>query len=85
MAVAVTFRSTLSLGSDPMTFYEGATNGHNLFSVDSGAGVGGQVVFSGGSITLETYDHGDDIGATNKTIDVLGTGSQTAEITVIMG
>lgn len=74
-----------NLGADPMTFYEGATDGHNLFSVNSGAGVGGQVVFASGFAHLETYDHGDDISATTKTIDVIGTGSQTAEITIVMG
>lgn len=74
-----------NLGANVMTFYGGATNGHDLFSVDSGAGVGGQVVRSGASILIETYDAGDDIDATHKTWDVIGTDTQTAEITIIMG
>lgn len=74
-----------NLGANLMTFYEGATNGHNAFSVDSGEGVGGQAVQPGGSITIESNDNGDDISDTTKTWDVLGTSAQTAEITIVMG
>lgn len=74
-----------NLGANIMTFYEGASNGHDFFSINSGAGVGGQVVRSGGSMLLESYDAGDDIDATHKTWDVIGTDTQTAEVTIIMG
>lgn len=74
-----------NLGANDMTFYEGATNGHNMFSIDSGSGVGGQVVRPGGHIMLYANDSGDDISGTTKTWDVVGTGSQTAEVTIIMG
>lgn len=74
-----------NLGANVMTFYEGASNGHNAFSIDSGSGVGGQAAHPGGSVTIESNDNGDDIGATTKTWDVIGTGSQTAEVTIVMG
>ena len=74
-----------NLGANIMTFYEGGTNGHNMFSVDSGSGVGGQVVQPGGHIMLFANDSGDDVSGTEKTWDVIGTGSQTAEVTIIAG
>lgn len=74
-----------NLGANIMTFYEGASNGHNMFSIDSGSGVGGQVVHPGGHIMLYSKDNGDDISGSTKTWDVAGTGSQTAEVSIVMG
>lgn len=68
-----------NLGANPMTFSTGASNGHNLFTAD------GLIIPPGGDVLLRTNDNQDDIDATHKTIDVAGTGSQTANVEFVLG
>lgn len=68
-----------NLGANIMTFNNGASNPHNMFSDD------GHTVFPGGHIMIFSNDGGDDIDGSHKTWDVAGTGAQTAEVTIIMG
>lgn len=70
-----------NLGANPMTIKSGASNGHTGFFTATT----GHVVNPGGHIQIFTNDNGDDIDATHKTWDVTGTGSQTAEFTIVMG
>lgn len=69
-----------NLGANLMTFKGGSATPHNMFTVTTG-----QIVFPGAHIMIFSNDNGDDIDATHKFWDVSGTGSQTAEITIIMG
>lgn len=66
-----------NLGANNMTFEEGASNGYAL-----GSSI---VVLPGGIAQIYFNDASPDIGSSDKTIDVAGTGAQTAEITIIMG
>lgn len=67
-----------NLGANVMTFAEGASNGYALGST--------YAVKANGGIAMEFgNDSMPDIGGSDKTIDVSGTGSQTAEVTIIMG
>lgn len=68
-----------NLGANPMTFSKGASNGHNAFTTD------GTTVQPGGHIQVFTNDNTEDISGTTKTWDVAGTGSQTAEVTIVLG
>lgn len=69
-----------NLGANNMTFKGGSATPHNMFTVTTG-----QVVFPGAHMMIFSNDGGDDIDATHKYWDVSGTGSQTAEVTIIMG
>lgn len=69
-----------NLGANTMTFKAGASNPHNAFSATNG-----HVLQPGGHIQIFTNDNTDDIDATHKTWDVTGTGTQTAEVTIVMG
>lgn len=69
-----------NLGANTMTFKAGASNPHNAFSATNG-----HVIQPGGHIQIFTNDNTDDIDGTHKTWDVAGTGSQTAEVTIVMG
>jgi hypothetical protein len=67
-----------NLGANNMTFSEGAANGIAL--------VGLPMVVPPGGITQRLFnDAAPDIAAADRTIDVAGTGAQTAEVTVVMG
>lgn len=66
-----------NLGANIMTFTEGAANGYPLQSTI--------VVHPGGHVQIFTNDGIADIAAADKTIDVAGTGAQTAEVTIVMG
>lgn len=66
-----------NLGANDMTFATGASNGYTI-----GAGI----LIPPGAVAEFMYADGlSDIDSTHKTIDVTGTGSQTAEITIVMG
>lgn len=70
-----------NLGANIMTFKVGAANGHTgVF-----AATNGQPVQPGAVFMLYTNDTNDDVDGTHKTWDVTGTGSQTAEITIVLG
>ena len=68
-----------NLGANVMTVATGASNGHNFFTS------GGAKVFPGSAMEIVSNDGGEDIDATHKTWDVTGTGSQTMEVTVVLG
>jgi len=69
-----------NLGANDMTFKEGASNGHNLFSATDGF-----TVPPGGHVQIFTNDNTDDVSGSNKTWDVTGTGSQTFECSIVAG
>ena len=66
--------------STAMTLSKGLTNGYDAwganFEVD---------VAPGAEIVMFTNDAGSDIGAANKTLDIAGSGIETAQIIIIMG
>lgn len=68
-----------NLGANVMTISEGASNGHDLFTAD------GTKIYPGGFIMFGCADSASDVSGTDKTWDVAGTGSQTAEVTIIVG
>lgn len=68
-----------NLGANVMTISTGASNGHNFFTAD------GMQIQPGGHIQVWSNDNTEDIDATHKTWDIAGTGTQTAEFTVILG
>ena len=63
-----------------MTLSIGASNGYDgwgaNFEVD---------IAPGAEVVLFTNDAGSDIGATKKTLDIAGSGTETAQIIIIMG
>jgi len=65
-----------NLGANPMTFSEGASNGY--------AGVT-LTIPPGGHVQLYSPDALGDVASGDRTIDAAGTGSQTAEVTIIAG
>ena len=69
-----------NLGANVMTFTFGASNPYNVFGSTGilQVPVGGVAMLYGGN-NLPAID------ATHKNIDVAGTGSQTAEVTIVMG
>lgn len=67
-----------NLGASNMTFSEGAANGIALVGLPT-------VVPPGGIIQRFYNDAAPDIAAGDRTIDVAGTGAQTAEVTIVMG
>lgn len=69
-----------NLGANAMTLTFGASNPADLLGA-----TGVLKVWPGGHVQIFTNDGPADIDGTHKTIDVSGTGSQTAEVTVIMG
>lgn len=71
-----------NLGANVMTFKKGAANGHNLFTATDGT-----VIQPGGHDQTFTNDSAtiDDIDATHKTWGVTGTGTQTAEVSILLG
>jgi len=66
--------------NNPVTIEEGASNGYDGFG--SGFSV---TIAEEGEVTLLTNDAGTDIGATNKTLDLSGTGSEEVEVSIVMG
>lgn len=69
-----------NLGANNMTFSEGASNGLSLFGSSWS-----KVVYPSG-VWQEFLNEGSpDIASGDRTIDVAGTGSQTFELTVLMG
>lgn len=68
-----------NLGANVMTISAGASNPHNAFTTD------GTVIRPSGHIMLFGNDGDEDIDATHKTWDIAGTGSQTAEVTILLG
>lgn len=64
--------------TNSMTFSEGASNGIALVGLP-------EVVPSGGIFQKFYNDASPDIAAADRTIDVAGTGTDTAEITIIAG
>lgn len=69
-----------NLGANIMTFKEGGSNGHNFFTATDGT-----IVHPGGFVMILSNDNTADIAAADKTWDVTGTGSQTAEVTIVVG
>lgn len=69
-----------NLGAAVMTFTVGASNGYNV------AGAGFSVaLLTNQKLTLDLYDASPDIASGDRTIDVAGTGTQTFELTLVMG
>ena len=66
--------------ANAMTLSIGASNGYDgwgaNFEVD---------IAPGAEVVLFTNDAGSDIGATKKTLDIAGSGTETAQIIIIMG
>lgn len=69
-----------NLGANIMTLTPGASNGIDLLGSASSLAVP-----AGGHFMMYFNDASPDISSTDKTIDVAGTGSQTAEVTIVMG
>lgn len=67
-----------NLGANAMTFSEGAANGIALANLP-------EVVPAGGIFQMFYNDAAPDIAATDRTIDVAGTGTQTAEVSIWLG
>jgi hypothetical protein len=74
----VQFIRIKNLGAAAMTFAEGASNGLAL-------ACGSIVVPAGGIVQFFLNDAAPDIAAADRTIDVTGTGTDTAEVTIIAG
>lgn len=75
------FMRIKNLGANDMVFTTGASNGYAPFGPD-----GKMTAFAnGGLVMVGNNDKAGDVGSSAKTIDVTGTGSQTAEVTIIMG
>ena len=70
-----------NLGANSMTIVGGASNGYLLFGTAGKVIVpaGGEVSFYTAGVTVPAID------ATNKTLDITGTATQTAQVTVITG
>ena len=67
--------------SGAITISDGASNGYEIFGDASG-----QVTISPGqSILLELAESADDVGASDKTIDLSGTGTDSVEYTILAG
>lgn len=66
-----------NLGANAMTFVAGASNGYVLASTIVVPPSGVAMIYGAGGMAA--------VGASTKNIDVSGTGSQTAEITIIFG
>lgn len=69
-----------NLGANALTIQPGASNGHDLFGAASLL-----IVPPGAHVQFFTNDGVEDVDDTHKTLDVIGTGSQVSEWTVIMG
>lgn len=67
-----------NLGSASMTFSDGASNGIAL-------ACGTFIVPAGGIVQMFLNDASPDIAAADRTIDVAGTGTDTAEISILLG
>lgn len=67
-----------NLGANNMTFSEGASNGIALVGLPI-------VVAPSGIVQVYLNDAAPDIASGDRTIDVSGTGAQTAEISIVMG
>jgi hypothetical protein len=67
-----------NLGANAMTFAEGASNGLAL-------ACGSIVVPAGGIAQYFLNDASPDMASGDRTLDVTGTGTQTAEVTVVFG
>lgn len=70
-----------NLGANPMVIKSGASNGHTGVI----GATTGETIPVGGHMKKFTGDQGDDIDATHKILTVTGTGSQTAEVTIVLG
>lgn len=69
-----------NLGANNMVLTPGASNGIDLFGASFSI-----TIFPGAVWECFLNDNAPDIAAGDKTIDVAGTGSQTAEVTIVMG
>lgn len=69
-----------NLGENIMTITPGASNGIDLFGASSSLAVP-----PSGYVHMFFADASPDIAAGDKTIDIAGTGAQTAEVTVVVG
>lgn len=67
-----------NLGANPMTFAEGASNGIALACLPL-------IVPAGTIVQIYLADVAPDIAAADRTIDVTGTTTQTAEISIVAG
>lgn len=67
-----------NLGANAMTFSEGASNGIALSGLP--------IVVPAGGIAMHYFaDASPDIASGDRTIDVAGTGTQTAEVSILLG
>lgn len=80
MKVQVVKLRCKSSNANPITISEGATNGYELL----GNGFTFQLKPSQ-EITMHLKDLSPDVGASAKTIDLTGTGSQVLEVAIIAG
>jgi len=69
-----------NLGANIMTITEGGSNPYEIFGAS-----GSVVVQPGGGFSMDFQDASPDIGASDKEIDIAGTGSQTFEAGFILG
>jgi hypothetical protein len=69
-----------SANTHKLTLSKGATNGYDGF----GASFSLELA-PGGEQLVRAVDNGSDIGASNKTLDLSGTGTEIAEFAVVLG
>lgn len=70
-----------NLGANTLTVKAGASNGHTgIFTATNGT-----VIQPGGIAMIYSNNQGDTVDATHKTWDLTGTGTQTAEWTIVTG
>ena len=69
-----------STNANPITIAKGASNGYD------GLGAAFSIALAvGAEFLMKLNDGGNDIGATNKTLDLTGTGAQVLECEIVMG
>lgn len=76
----VQFFRVKNLGANNMVFVPGASNGIDLWGAASS-----NTIFPGAVAMWFFNDASPDVASGDRTIDVTGTGAQTAEITIVAG
>lgn len=72
-----------STNANPITIGKGATAGYIGFGTDFSLTLGGGA--SPGEALIYTADAASDIGPANKTLDLVGTGTQSLEVEIVLG
>jgi hypothetical protein len=65
---------------NPITVSKGASNGYDGFGADFSL-----TLAAGAEVLLFSKDSGGDIAGANKTLDLVGTGSQVLQVEVVLG